>query len=59
MGSELPRPVTAALDETIRAAREAATQLRLRYGPLDLDDPLDAALARLLRCVAQLEADAA
>jgi hypothetical protein len=59
MGAALPPEAAVTLDELTRAAREAVAIRRARHGPLDLDDPLDEALTRLLRHVEQLEAEVA
>jgi hypothetical protein len=57
MGLTLPTNAAATLDELARAARELEMIRRQRCGPLDADDPLDEAIARLLRYVEQLEAE--
>jgi hypothetical protein len=57
MGATLPADAAATFDELARAARDIAAIRRTQHGPLDADDPLDEAIARLLRHVAQLEAE--
>jgi hypothetical protein len=59
MGAALPPEAAVTLDELTRAAREAVAIRRAQHGPPDSDDPLDEALARLLRHVEQLEAEVA
>jgi hypothetical protein len=59
MGTVLPRDVAASFDELARAARDLSTMRHEQHGPLDADDPLDAAIARLLRYVEQVEAETA
>lgn len=59
MGITLPKDAAATFDQLARAAREVDARRRERHGPLDADDPLDEAIARLLRHVEQLEADIA
>lgn len=57
MGAVLPQDVAGAFDELSRAARDVYAIRREQHGPLDADDPLDEAIARLLHQVEQLEAD--
>jgi hypothetical protein len=57
MGITLPEAVAATFDALARAARDVGVIRREQHGPLDADDPLDEAIARLLRHVEQLEAD--
>ena len=57
MGIALPKDAAATFEELARAARDTHAIRREQHGPLDLDDPLDEALARLLRHVEQLEAE--
>lgn len=57
MGATLPAGAAATFDDLARAARDIAAIRRVQHGPLDADDPLDEAIARLLRHVAQLEAE--
>jgi len=56
MGTPLPEDIAATFDELARAARDAGAIRREQHGPFDLDDPLDEAIARLLRRVEELEA---
>ena len=57
MGTALPQDAAATFDELARAARDLAAIRCELHGPLDADDPLDKAIARVLRHVQQLEAD--
>lgn len=57
MGTALPKDVAATFEELGRAVRDVITIRRGQHGPLDAADPLDEAIARLLRHVEQLEAD--
>jgi hypothetical protein len=59
MGGTLPRDLAATFDELARAARDVTAIRQDQHGPLDADDPLDEAIARVLRHVRQLEADTA
>ena len=57
MGSTLPTNAAATFHELARAARELEMIRRRLHGPLEADDPLDEALARLVRYVEQFEAE--
>jgi hypothetical protein len=57
MGITLPQDIAGAFDELSRAARDVYAIRREQNGPLDVDDALDEAIARLLHQVEQLEAD--
>lgn len=57
MGTTLPEGAAATFEELARAARAVYRIRRHQHGPLDADDALDEAIARLLRHVEQLEAE--
>ncbi len=59
MGVILPQHIAATFDELARAARDMSAIRYEQHGPLDADDPLDEALARMLRHVEQFEAESA
>ena len=57
MAVSIPENAVVSFEELAFAARELVAIRLTQHGPLDMDDPLDAAIDRLLRSVEELEAD--